>query len=110
MRCGTLFPSVLRQDPPFERGISAIERVTQDFPPFYLLAALADQMLPPEQSFALSDRLQQIGVETVFDPIQGASHGFVDFPSRAWPRDNDYWEGHIERACEWVRRKTIHEL
>ena len=35
MRCGTLFPSVLRQDPPFERDISAIERVTQDFPPVF---------------------------------------------------------------------------
>jgi hypothetical protein len=46
-------------------------------------------------------------VDTIFDPVDGDPHGFVDMVSQAWPPGNDYWQGHILPACEWAKAKVI---
>jgi acetyl esterase/lipase len=107
MQHGTLYAHLLREEPPFTIGHSPIDRLGTQFPPIYLLAAMADHMVPVQQSFILKEKLEDTGVDLIFDPVDGASHGFVDMASQAWPQGNDYWQGHILPACQWAKAKAV---
>lgn len=68
---------------------------------------MADRMVPVQQSFILKEKLEEAGLNMVFDPVDGASHGFVDMASQAWPQGNDYWQGHILPACQRAKAKAV---
>jgi acetyl esterase/lipase len=107
MQHGSLWANLLREEPPFKTGNSPVDCIGTQFPPIYLLAAMADRMVPVQQSLILKEKLEDAGVDLVFDPVDGASHGFVDMASQAWPQGNDYWQGHILPACQWAKAKAV---
>ncbi|KAJ9115397.1 hypothetical protein QFC22_005152 [Naganishia vaughanmartiniae] len=93
-------------DAPYPASVTALDLISQTFPPTYVLAAMADDLIPVEHSFLLYDKLQKQGVESHIAKVGGAGHGFVERPPTDWPADTDYWKSDIREAVEWAVAKV----
>lgn len=90
---------------PYPPSATALNLVTPTYPPTYILAALADELIPVEHSFLLHDKLQEQGVETHIAKVNGACHGFAERPPAEWPEGVDYWRDVIRESVDWAITK-----
>ncbi|KAH8914867.1 hypothetical protein BT69DRAFT_1325865 [Atractiella rhizophila] len=67
--------TLLRMDE--EKHVPA-KRLTKDFPPTYVTHGSADIWAGVEQSRSLVEKMRAVGVEHVYDEIDGADHEFDD--------------------------------
>jgi acetyl esterase/lipase len=64
------------QDPEVLESASPVNYVSKDAPPFLILHGSGDQLVPPDQSQELHDRLKAAGVFTDFVIVENAGHTF----------------------------------
>ena len=93
-------------DAPYSPTDAALNLITPDYPPSYILAALADTLIPVEHSFMLYDKLQEHGVESYITKVEGAAHGFAERPASDWPQGMDYWKDAIKDSVDWAIAKV----
>jgi dipeptidyl aminopeptidase/acylaminoacyl peptidase len=89
-------------DAPYPPSASPLNLITSTYPPTFILAALADDLIPVEHSFLLFDKLQENGVESYIIKVEGAGHGFVERPVTDWPEGKDYWKDAIKNSVDWA--------
>jgi acetyl esterase/lipase len=93
-------------DAPYPPSATALNLITPTYPPTFILAALADDLIPVEHSFLLYDKLQKNEVESFITKVEGAGHGFVERPATDWPEGVDYWKGAIKDSVDWAIGKV----
>ncbi|KAJ9116268.1 hypothetical protein QFC24_006785 [Naganishia onofrii] len=93
-------------DAPYPPSASALNLITPTYPPTYVLAAMADELIPKEHSLLLYDKLQEHGVESHIVKVDGAGHGYVERPPTDWPAGTDYWKDAIREAVDWAVAKV----
>lgn len=93
-------------DAPYPPNATALNLITTTYPPTYILAAMADDLIPVEHSFLLFDKLQKKGVESHMTRVGGAGHGFVERPATEWPEGKDYWKEAIKDSVDWAIAKV----
>lgn len=59
--------------------------ITPTYSPTYILATLADALIPVEHSLLLYDKLQEHGLETRITKVDGTGHGFAEWRPVDWP-------------------------
>lgn len=79
--------------------------ITPTYLPTYILAALADALIPVEHSLLLYDKLQGHGLETRITKVEGAGHGFVKRRPVDWPEGVDYWKHVIRESVDLAMAK-----
>ena len=70
------------------RRVSPVTYVRPGLPPLFITHGDADEVIPFEQSIALTDALRRSGVDFEFLPVSGGKHGYVHaLPASAvWPK------------------------
>lgn len=92
---------------PYPPSATALNLMSPTYPPTFILAALADDLIPVEHSFLLYDKLQENGVESYITKVEGAGHGFVERPAGEWPEGVDYWKDAIKGSVDWAIAKVL---
>lgn len=105
-RSQTLNSFLYAKGPPYITQASPIAFINASYPPTFILTAMADKLIPIEQSFILKERLEKAGVEYKIKKAKGAFHGFVDVPVKRWPPGVDWWEAVILPSLEWAKGKA----
>ncbi|MBV8571471.1 MAG: alpha/beta hydrolase [Acidobacteriaceae bacterium] len=78
-------------------GLSPIDNVRPDMPPFLLIHGTADPLVPFEQSTAMCSRMRQAGASCQIYPVQGAGHGI-----RWWETNSDIRTAYKEKLIQWL--------
>lgn len=105
MATQTLNSFLYGTNPPYAPSNTPLNLITPTYPPTYILAALADELIPVEHSFLLYDKLREHGVEALMAKVEGAAHGFAERPPADWPEGVDYWRDVIREAVDWAVAK-----
>lgn len=81
-------------DQPYPAAAEPINLVSKNFPPTCIVAASADELIPPIHSHRLHDRLKELGVDVMRVECEGMNHGEAERSpiSREWPEGNTWWE------------------
>jgi acetyl esterase/lipase len=80
----SVFGATNVQDEIIKRG-SPVTYVKKDAPPFLILQGDRDNLVPPEQSQELHDRLQAAGSSSTLVMVKNAGHGFVPVGGQPQP-------------------------
>lgn len=105
-RFKTLNGYLCGQDPPFPAETSPVNLITPDFPPTFVVIATKDQLIPPEQSYALVAKCKELGVEVGSGECEGMTHGIAEDGRETWPEGNTWWEKGILPGLEWAVSHT----
>ncbi|KAJ9105837.1 hypothetical protein QFC19_003407 [Naganishia cerealis] len=93
-------------NPPYPPSVTALNLISRTFPPTFILAAMADELIPAEHSLLLYEKLQKHDVESCIAKVEGAGHGYVERPPADWPAGTDYWKDVIREAVDWAIAKV----
>ncbi len=66
------------KDATFAKSVSPISYITKNSPPIFIVHGDADPTVPYQQSVALHQKLQELGVKTTFITVPGGLHGKFD--------------------------------
>ncbi len=89
----------VRELPELAKQASAFYNVTHDDPPFLIMHGSKDPGVPLAQSQKLHDRLQEAGVASTFQIVEGAGHGGKEFQSaEIRQKIVDFFNQHLKSA------------
>lgn len=78
-------------------GLSPIDNVRRDMPPFLLIHGTADPLVPFAQSTAMCAKMQSIGASCQLYPVQGAGHGI-----RWWESNPRFSMAYKDKLIDWL--------
>ena len=108
---GFLLTHYLNEDGiPFSDEKNLLPNFSSDFPPTVHIKALADHMLPPEQTQMGHDRLVELGVESKLLEARGMLHGDIEETQGTllrWGRDiaSVWWDEVYKPALDFCIEK-----
>jgi acetyl esterase/lipase len=68
---------IVADDPRFANA-SPLPFLDETDPPMLLIHGTRDDLVPISESYHFVDAAQEVGIDVVFEPIEGAPHGFFD--------------------------------
>ena len=78
-------------------GLSPIDNVRRDMPPFLLIHGTADPLVPFSQSTAMCNKMQSVGASCQLYPVQGAGHGI-----RWWDSNRNLSTAYKDKLIDWL--------
>lgn len=78
-------------------GLSPIDNVRRDMPPFLLIHGTADPLVPFAQSTAMCSKMQAAGASCELYPVQGAGHGI-----RWWESKPTIRMAYKDKLIDWL--------
>lgn len=81
-------------------GLSPIDNVRRDMPPFLLIHGTEDPLVPFEQSTAMCKRMRSAGASCQVYPVEGAGHGI-----RWWESNPTIRIAYKDKLIEWLNEQ-----
>jgi alpha-L-fucosidase 2 len=81
-------------------GLSPIDNVRRDMPPFLLIHGTEDPLVPFEQSTAMCSRMRAVGASCQIFPVERAGHGI-----RWWESNSANGVAYKEKLIEWLNEQ-----
>jgi alpha-L-fucosidase 2 len=78
-------------------GLSPIDNVRRNMPPFLLIHGTADPLVPFEQSTAMCNKMRAAGASCQLYPVEGAGHGI-----RWWEGNPHISSAYKDKLIEWL--------
>lgn len=79
------------------RKIGPVHHIRADMPPVLIIQGSADKTVPKEQSIAMHEKLQQMGVKSELILLDGAEHRL-----RTWKESDAQWTA---RVTGWIKQQ-----
>lgn len=78
-------------------GLSPIDNVRRDMPPFLLIHGTADPLVPFAQSTAMCSKMRSVGASCQLYPVEGAGHGI-----RWWDSNPRVGATYKDKLIDWL--------